>query len=249
MKHLWILALAGLGILPASGTAQRSQPLPQSRLNITPFVGGRSPFVDNRQATLILPGLVPLVISFQGQGGGGVAGAEMDLRLFGPVGVAGAFAFTNPDDLLVITQASEQALAQFEVDGPRVWFARAGISYRLPEPPPATRGHHPAAYISVGPALVRQDYRGSVFALPEGDNQVDSWAVNIAFKAAQRLGSPHVALHLGVEDYVTFWNPDELERRRIERFLDLQPGTVLNADFDYDRTHVVLLHIGLAFRL
>jgi hypothetical protein len=249
MKQFWILALIGLGALPASGAAQRSQPLPQSRLSITPFVGGRSSFVDNRQVTLVLPGLVPLVVSFQGRGGGGTAGAEMDFRLFGPVGISGAFAITNPDDLLVIAQAREGAITQFEVDGPRVWFARAGISYRLPEPPPQTRDFHPAAYISVGPALVRQDYGGGTFDLPGSDNHVDSWAVNIAVKAVQRLGSPHLALHLGVEDYVTFWNPDDLEQRRIERFLALQPGTVLNADFDYDRSHIFLFHVGLAFRL
>ena len=43
-------------------------------------------------------------------------------------------------------------------NGPEVWFLKAGVQYRLPDPIPDNRRFHPAAYVTVAPALVFMDW-------------------------------------------------------------------------------------------
>jgi hypothetical protein len=201
----------------------------------------------------VLPGLRPLAVDLTGERrGGGIGGAEAELRLFGPIGVVASLAASNPDQILVTSQTSTGAIAQVSTDGASVFFARAAISYRFAEPrDDGMRKYRPAAFIAIGPAIVREDYSGDgLLSLGDDDDDiVDNWALAISLKGIQPLGTPRVALHFGLEDYVTFWNTRDAEQRRLERFLDLQPGTVLNANFDYDETHILLVHIGLSFRL
>lgn len=260
-RHRLAVAAGLLLALPLTAAAQPDPyyasdrtpaPVPNALFTVTPYFGLRSPLVSQRRATVVLPGLVPVVVDLSGERvGGGIAGAEAELRLFGPIGIVGSFAASNPDGILVTTQTESGALSQVEVDGASVYFARAALSYRFPEPddPDGLRKYRPAAYIAVGPALVREEYGEGVLSLGDSGDRVDNWALAISLKGVQPLGTPRIALHLGLEDYVTFWNPDDDERRRIEQFLSLQPGTVLNADFDYDETHIIMVHLGISFRL
>jgi hypothetical protein len=227
------------------------RPVPNAFITITPYMGLRSPLVSDRQATVVLPGVIPMAFDLQAERrGGGIAGAEAELR-FGAVGLVASLAVTNPDDILVTTETESGLISQTTVDGASVYFARAGISYRFPEPrdEDGLRKYRPAAFISIGPAIVREDYGDGMFALDDDDDTVDNWALAISIKGVQTLGTDRLAVHFGLDDYITYWDPDDAEQRRLERFLNLQPGTVLGSDFDYDETHILLVHIGLSFRL
>jgi hypothetical protein len=244
---LRVLTLAGLLALSSPAVGQDPGQLPMARFTITPFVGVRVPFTSSRQAEVIVAGEdEPFVFGFdEERGGGATAGIETALRLAGPFSLAGSFMYAGSDDILLVTQV-EDALTQLEVDGPSVWFAKVGVSYRLPDPNPDTRRFHPAGYLTAGPALVRENYGDSPLGFEE--ESVNSWAINVGARAVQALGSRNAAFFLGFDDYVTFWNTDDFERQRIERFLRLQPGTILNADFDYDRSHILMLQAGVSLR-
>jgi hypothetical protein len=228
------------------------RPVPNAFLTITPYVGLRSPLLSDRTTTIVLPGAIPRMFELQSERrGGGIAGAEAELR-FGSVGLVGSLAVSNPDQFLVTSQTDQGTITQTHADGPHVYFARAGISYRFADPgdEDGMRKYRPAAYIAIGPAVVRQDFDGGVLDLADEDNTVDSWALAISLKGVQTLGTDRLAVHFGIDDYVTFWDEDDAQQqRRLERFLDLRPGTVLDANFDYDETHVIMVHLGLSFRL
>src|SRR5690606_15457963 len=105
----------------------------------------------------------PIAVDLTGERrGGGIAGAEAELRLFGPVGVVASVAASNPDQVLVTSETPSGAISQVSTDGASVFFARAGISYRFAEPEDkdGMRRYRPAAYIAIGPAIVREDYGG-----------------------------------------------------------------------------------------
>lgn len=226
--------------------------VPNAFFTLTPYVGLRSPLLSDRTTTIVLPGAIPRAFELQSERrGGGIAGAEAELR-FGAVGLVGAVAVSNPDQFLVTSQTSNGTIAQTRADGPSVYFARAGVSYRFTDPgdEEGMRRYRPAAYISVGPAVVRQDYDGGVLSLDDDDDTIDSWALAISLKGVQTLGTDRLAVHFGLDDFVTFWDQnDARQQRRLEQFLDVRPGTVLDANFDYDETHILLVHIGLSFRL
>lgn len=250
-----LISLLGLPALAPRLSAQEDPSpkileAPRSRLVITPLLGARVPLLAERQERVVVPGeLLPLPVLFETRGaGGGVAGVEAELRLIGPVGIAAAFAFTNPDELLLKVETPNRALLQVPYRGPSVWFSRVDLVYRLPDPEPDKRSYRPAAYVSVGPARVREMFGDAVLALA-GEDVVDSWALHMGAKAILPFGSRHVLFHVGLEDYATFWNPHDAERVRVERALRLQPGTLVDLSLGTNRTHVLMANIGLSFRM
>jgi hypothetical protein len=130
-----------------------------------------------------------------------------------------------------------------------LWFARAGLSIRLPEPSPDTRAHRPAAYLMLGPALVREQYGDGPFALPDQDDRLDSWALHMGAGAVVPVGMRGLFVLLAAENYATLWNPNDAEMARVERAMQLQPGTLLNASLGANRTHLLMFSLGLSFRV
>jgi hypothetical protein len=236
----------------ALGDAPREvQSVRVGRLGITPLLGVRAPLVSQRRATVIVPGgFSPLVVVFDGRGGdGGTVGAEVDLRLVGPVGVAAALTFSNPDEVLTTVRHGEGTISQNVLKGPTVAFARLNLIYELRAPHPEDRNYRPAAFVMIGPAVAREDYGHGMLALSDGADRVDNPALHVGIKALMPFGSPSLVLHLSAENYATFWNPRDQERRRVERLLELQPGTATSTGFDYNTTHVFMFNVGLSLRL
>jgi hypothetical protein len=166
------------------------------------------------------------------------------------VGIAGAFAFTNPDEIVMKAETPNGNLVQVPFRGPSVTFARVGLSYRLPEPDPDTRTYRPAAYLLVGPARVHESYGDAALAVPAAtDPAVESWALHLGLKALFPFGSPNVLLQVALENYATFWNPRDAEAQRLERALELQPGTLLDTSLGVNRTNVLMLNFGVSLRL
>jgi hypothetical protein len=258
--HRRTVVAAALLLSAAPPLAAQTSPLhesdeprtvPNAILAITPYFGLRSPLLSDRRTTVVVPGDFPRAFDLRGEHtGGGIAGAEAELR-FGAVGIVGALAVSNPDKFLITSETPQGAIAQMHAEGPSVYFARAGISYRFPDPgdEDGMRKYRPAAYITIGPAVLREDYSDGALSLPDEDDTIDNWALAVSLKGVQTLGTNRLAVSFGIDDYVTFWDQDDAERRRLERFLNLAPGTVVDAAFDYDETHIIMVHLGLSFRL
>lgn len=246
---LRLLALAGLLALPslaaAQGTLANPLQLPRARFAVTPFVGVQVPYEGGDQFIFTESG-VPWAIREQ-RAGAPLGGVEVEARAWGPLSVLGSVAFANPGDSEAVLRSLEGDVVPLRLDGPDVWMGRVAVAYRLPEPDPDTRRFHPAGFLLAGPALVRLDYDDQ-FLGEAVSGAVNNWGINFGFHAASTLGTPRVALHLGVEDFLTFWDTDRLARRDEVLFGDFffQEPTIV--DYDYSASNILTLRAGLSIR-
>jgi hypothetical protein len=250
-----VLALAGLLALPAAAAAQNdggfaSEPpvdlVPYTRFAITPWVGFRAPYgsgdffvftEDSAQFQLA-----------EDRGGSAAVGLDAAFRVTGPLNVIAGLAYSGSDenDLTIIDQEGNARL--FQADGPEVWFIKAGVQYRLPDPIPDTRRFHPAAYVSVAPAMVFMDWPD--FEGFEGDEVIGStshFALNLGVDAATNIGSRGLTLTFSIEDYLTFLDEDRIRRRDEVLLADFfeQPVVV---SYNETTNNIMVLRAGLSWR-
>ncbi|HEV2130690.1 MAG TPA: hypothetical protein VGR27_06285 [Longimicrobiaceae bacterium] len=102
------------------------------------------------------------------------------------------------------------------------------------------------AFVTVAPALIRES--ADWWQLVEGEETgaVNHFALSLGGEALAPLRG-NVALHLGLEDFITFWNTGP-RRRRHERFFE-DPTAPVGVKFDYDPSHILMARIGLSVRL
>lgn len=240
--RLGVLALAGLLALPAAAAAQDPVPpgqLPPARVAVTPFVGLRVPYSTGDAYLFLSDGSVYHVA--EQRGGGALAGAEVEARLRGPLSVLGSLAFGTSGDHEIRLTGSGGETADYLDDAPETWMGKLALAYRLPEPRPDNRRFKPAGYLLVGPSWVRTSWADGDF------DAANHFGVNFGVHTAATLGTPRLALHLGIEDYLTFWDIDRLAERNAVlygREFDDEVGV----DIDYDSSHLVMLRAGLSFR-
>jgi hypothetical protein len=251
--RIGLLALSGALLFPAAAAAQMDQGhapephpavLPFAGFAVTPYLGFRVPYGTGDYYLTFTDGS-QLVVRDE-RGGGSALGLMVEGQVHGPLSVvaAGTFSTGTPDDVFI---PFEDGVQRIRFDGPNIFFARAGLSYRLPEPDPDTRRFHPAAALSVGPAMVWTRPRGFDDFGVELSRNRSHFALSVAADAAQRIGTRGLAFSLGLENYLTFWNAEGIRARDEALFTDLfqQPVGVL-----YDRTHanILLLRAGVSFR-
>lgn len=239
-RYLIFVFLLSL-LAPAVGEAQESTLLPQSRLSITPIFGYRVGHTLKGQLAVSGEGLIdPVFFDVEEtRGGASTFGVQIDVRTLGPLSVTGSLVRSNPGTVAIPFFDEQQRPA------PEVWLAKAGLSLRLPDPTPDSRSFHPAAFVTVAPAVVRETFDPW---LPSTQTEtVDHFALSVGGEVVTALGIRGVALQLGVEDYITFRNMtrrEDIESRNLSREFD----EALVADFIYDPTHLIMLRAGLSFR-
>ncbi len=250
-----VLALAGLLALPAAAAAQNeggfaTEPPPElvpfTRFAITPWVGFRVPYGSGDYFVFTEGG-----DQFQlteDRGGGMAIGLDAAYQVTGPLNVVAGIAYSAADqDELTVTDLDGNK-DFFQADGPEMWFIKAGVQYRLPDPIPDNRRFHPAAYITVAPALVSVDWPDF-----EGidDNNVTGtsrhFALNLGVDAVTNLGSRGLALQFALEDYITFWDTDRV-RLRDEVLLGSLFEEAVSVDYDYATNNILVLRAGLSWR-
>lgn len=249
-----VLALAGLLALPVCAAAQTGggvytpephpQQLPHSRFGITPFVGARLPFSTGAFYVFTEDGGQFRVD--QDREGGYALGFNAEARLNRHIGIIGGLSYSGAgQDISQVTSSSGNA-DSLQIDGPTFWFAKAGISWRLPDPMRDTRRFHPSALITVAPALVITDY-AEVDGFPELSETSVNPALNISADAMARLGRGNWAITIGLEDYITFWNEDKIIDRETFIWQELTEQNV-QLDLDYGTSNIFLLRFGVSYR-
>lgn len=244
-----VLALAGLLALPAAAAAQDPLPpgqLPGARFAVTPFIGLRVPYAAG-DAYLFTPENGQFIIDEQ-RGGGPVVGAEVEARLRGPVSLLGSVGYTDAGSTdITLISGEDGTRLPYRSDNPSMWIGKLAVAYRLPEPRPDNRRFRPAGYVMAGPALVRTDRRDDDFLGGDLSGASNHWGVNLGVHTATQLGSPRLALHFGIEDYVTFWDTDRLAAEEAAAYGVLfGEGTLV--DMDYSSSNLVMLRAGVSFR-
>lgn len=250
-----VLALAGLLALPAAAAAQNdggfaSEPpvdlVPYTRFAITPWIGFRVPYGSGNYFVLTESGT-----QFQldeDRGGGAAIGLDAAYQITGPLNVVAGVGYSGADqnELNVLDEGG--TLRRFQSDGPEVWFVKAGVQYRLPDPIPDNRRFHPAAYVTVAPALVFMDWPD--FEGFENDDVIGStrnFALNIGFDAVTNIGSRGLALSFTVEDYLTFLDEDRI-RVRDEALLGEFFEEPVVIQYDESTSNILVLRAGLSWR-
>ncbi|HST61440.1 MAG TPA: hypothetical protein VLK84_22230 [Longimicrobium sp.] len=253
-----VLALAGLLVLPAVAHAQNdetfaAQPpadlVPFSRFAITPWVGVRVGYGSGDYYAITENGDQFLVD--EDRGGASAVGLNAEYQLTGPLNlVAGAaYSGADEDDLnLTTVTGGTSTTTSFVANGPQMWFFKAGLQYRLPDPIPDNRRFHPAAYVTVAPSMVLMDHP-DIEGLDNDDVTGSSrhFGLNLGVDAVTNIGSRGLALSLGFEDYLTFWNQDRL-RLRDEVLVGGIVEEPVVIDYDASTANILMLRLGLSWR-
>lgn len=252
-----VLALAGVLTLPAVAAAQNdggfaSQPpaelVPYTRFAVTPWVGVRVGYGFGDYFVFTEAG--EQFRLDENRGGGGSVGLNAEYQLHGPLNlVAGvAYSAANEDEINITTTGTTTTTETFINDGPQMWFIKAGAQYRLPDPIPDNRRFHPAAYITVAPAVVFVDYP-EIEGLDNDDVNGSSrhFGLNLGVDAVGNIGSRGLAFSLGLEDYLTFWNEDRV-RLRDEVLLSEFFEEPVDINYDSGTGNILMLRAGLSWR-
>jgi hypothetical protein len=251
-----VLALAGLLVLPAVAHAQNdggfaAQPpaelVPFSRFAVTPWIGVRVGYGSGYYYAITEAG--DQYRLDEERGGGGAVGINAEFQLTGPLNlVAGAAYSVANEDRLTFTPVDGTDPITYINNGPEVWFFKAGAQYRLPDPIPDNRRFHPAAYITVAPSLVVMDHP-EIEGLDDDDvnGSTRHFGLNLGVDAVTNIGSRGLALSMGFEDYLTFWNEDRM-RARDEVLLGGQLEEPVVVDYDGGAANILMLRAGLSWR-
>ena len=249
------LALLGLLALPPAAAAQdrpllANEPpperLPETRFSITPYLGVRIPFNTGDQV-VFLDGGDQFRFSSE-RGGSELVGLNAEMRLRGPVSLVlgGAYSGRGSDILTVLGQDS--SVVEFELDGPAIWFAKAGVTVRLPDPIPDSRRFHPSAFVTVAPSLVFLDWADVDGAPDDFNDSSHHFGLNLGIDAVTRLGSSERwAFTVGLEDFVTFWDTDALVARD-QAIGEVVTGEPVAIDYDYGTSNILTLKLGVSYR-
>lgn len=253
-----VFALAGLLALPATAAAQdtggfdvdpRPELVPFTRVAVTPWVGFRVPYGSADY----------FVVTEQGEqfrldeerGGGVALGLDAAYQLRGPLNLVAGFSYSEADTDVLNVRDLQGNQISFQSHGPEVWFLKAGVQYRLPDPVPDNRRFHPAAYITVAPALVWVDWPDFEGADEEVADDVSGtsrqFALNLGVDAVTRLGSRGLALTFSVEDYLTFWDT-ERTRVRDELLLGSLFEEPVEVEYSASSNNILILRAGLSWR-
>lgn len=250
-----VLALAGLLALPASAAAQNdggfaSDPAPElvpyTRFSVTPWIGFRVPYGSGNYFVSTESGT-----QFQldeDRGGSAALGLDAAYRVAGPVNVVAGVGYSGSDRNEMTVLDENGNIARFSSAGPEVWFVKAGVQYRLPDPIPDNRRFHPAAYVTVAPAMVFMDWpEFEGFDAGDVNGSTRNFALNIGVDAVTNIGSRGLALAFSVEDYFTFLDEDRI-RVRDEALLGSFFEEPVVISYEESTSNILVLRAGLSWR-
>ncbi len=257
MRRFLLLLVAALLTAPAVAEAQISpkhlpadQELP--RFAVTPFAGVQAPYMAAGRFGLVFPdGGREFWDVTQVFEPALAAGLQLQTHIGGPWGALASISYSYGADQSVRYDAwaldgahTGDEVVEFRTGGQALWMGRMAVYYRLPVPERDLRLYPVIGTVSAGPAVVRQegrDYLGTGEGLAD---PVYNLAINVGADAILPIAAlPGVSLYAGAENYLTFWNTGEWERREAAFYW---PGTTVQ--YDYNPTFLVLFRIGSTVR-
>ncbi|HEU0054605.1 MAG TPA: hypothetical protein VFQ39_15565 [Longimicrobium sp.] len=252
------LALLGLLALPAAAAAQQERPLlaneppperlPESRFAITPYIGVRVPYTTGNVVVLGESG--QQFVLQEERGGSTMAGINAEARLSGPVSFIAGVAYSGREqDTFVFLDGNGTGGTRVDTDGPAVLFAKAGVTWRLPDPIPDNRRFHPSAFLTVAPAMVFLDWQDADGVDEDISKTSSHFALNLGADATARIGGGKWAINLGAEDFLTFWNTDKLRTRAETINALVTDEQSVTLDYDYSNSNIIVLRFGLSYRM
>ena len=250
----WLLATAAIALWPALSTAQVPQ-FPRNigdikwgpRVRITPFVGVSPGFSSGGPAIIrannaIIASLDDFDFEFEG---GPVAGLNIEVRLDGRYSIVGAFGASQRDET-VFDNGNLFETDRVVSGGGTLLFAKLVGQVRFRQEHPQWHIWRVNSALFLGPALVR-DYPEDNLLGPGDDDGSTQLAINFGAEGELPLRGRHWSITAALEDYLTFWNDDAIERRLLVPVRrEFGAGTLVAVDGDI--SNLVVLRFGLAYR-
>lgn len=197
----WLFTAAVAATFSTAAAAQVPAEVPVTpRVRITPFVGVGLPLHVSGSYVLADSGNAPRRFR-EVQSGSVVAGAEVEVPLRGRFSAVGALSTSGRGNVTTEIYSASDTTA-YTFSGPRSFFARAGLRYRLPEPAVDNRRYRPSGYVTVAPAVVHQNYESGFFGPFRSLTTDNSLGLSLGADASTRLGESPFSLHFGLEDFV-----------------------------------------------
>lgn len=250
-----VLALAGLLALPAAAAAQNSggfaaEPpanlVPFTRFAVTPWIGLRVPYGTSDYFVVTESG--DQFVLDEDRGGGVAVGLNAQYQISGPLNLVAGAAFSAGDEDQIQVSDIDGNSTGFVSDGAEIWFFKAGVQYRLPDPVPDNRRFHPAAFITVAPALVVMDWpEFEGFDSDDVNGASTHLGLNLGVDAVTNLGSRGLTLDFALEDYITFWDEDRVRVRDETLFSDLFAEPVV-VEYNGLSANILMLRAGVSWR-
>lgn len=242
-------ALAAALLLPVAAEAQTlssfEPPRPASRVLIAPY-GGYIFGVTRSEETFVLTGTDAYFAEHDVElGGGAVVGAVADIRVVGPFSLhaGGAYAKRGQTRHYV----SEAPDVYFTQEGSDVLFLKAGIGLHLMESISELQRRSLSGTLFVAPLYMRDSPREEVEHNGETLGESEAWGVNFGFDGQLPI-TTRVAFQFGAEDYVVWWDEEELTRWA-DAFWDLSLGQPGATEVSVGASHNFLVRLGLSFTL
>jgi hypothetical protein len=210
--HRRMLAAVFVAIfaLPTFASAQvgqlRGDPAAAGTIRITPFIGYLTAFTRSEEWLHDSDDGVAFLQSELRIAGGEAAGLVLDIPVANGFGVTAAAAYGSRGDTEVTVFQTEDA---FLVDGHRVFLGRLGVSYRMPQEVSDFVLRRLGAAVFAGGTMIHEQPRVRLAPEDALDNATH-FGVNLGLTAELPFAGDRLALQVGVEDNITWWNESAL---------------------------------------
>jgi hypothetical protein len=195
--------------LPTAASAQggplRGDPA-AAGVRITPFIGYLAGFTRSEEWLHDSDDGVAFLQSELRIAGGEAAGLVLDLPLANGFGVTAAAAYGSRGDTEVNVLQTEDA---FLIDGHWIHLGRLGVSYRMPQEVSDFVLRRLGATIHAGGMVVHERPRQRL-APDDALDTATHFGVNFGMTAELPFAGDRLALQVGVEDNITWWNESAL---------------------------------------
>jgi hypothetical protein len=136
---------------------------------------------------------------------------------------------------------------QFQINGSRFVFVRAGASYTLREKESELTLRRLSASVFAAPFYMREMPRSELgFSSAEVFDASNHFGLNLGVSGELPFAQDRMSLQVGVEDYATWFSSDALKRLPDAFFNDNSPGSSTRVETNV--AHQWLLRAGLSYR-
>lgn len=245
MKRAVFTVLALLATVPSAAAAQGTmteEPLWGPSARITPFVGVAPSVGRTERWTVSYNGAVSGGEYDVDLGAGPAVGAAFEIQMARRFALIGAGYFVTRGDTREYSQVAGEYITS---EGSDFAMGKIALAVRLREAMSEMQLRLLTATVFAGPAYIREmpSDQGISDALGES---LSHWAANFGVDAEIPLGDGAIAIQLGVEDFLTFWNSDAIADRYDAFFGEL--GLSTESTLETDVSNMIIVRAGLSFR-
>ncbi|HEX6560036.1 MAG TPA: hypothetical protein VF021_11255 [Longimicrobiales bacterium] len=243
MKRHCVIALAALMVIPCLARAQSGADW-GPRFRITPFVGispvahqdgiaftSSAGVITRRPYRFELDSSLPL-------------GVNAEYHVWNRFSIIGEGVWSSRSSA---TLEDVQAATIDTVTGTNLWMAKVAAALRLREDNPDMQLNRMNGSIFVGPAYIRDAPKVEFNTPALSQSAVSQFGLNMGADAELPLANNRLALQLGFEDYMIFWDEAGYSTR-LQGFFQQGNPSIDGAAIDADNTNVWIARVGVTFR-